>query len=434
MHHTIINNRIFLSCLLFLLLMAGQGCIKKSDSAIGHSEPLKFEGGDLKKALASIDSLSLFRQALDRIGFSANLESNNAYTIFAPGNEAMKAAGLDAAGMQSISTDSLRKIIMYHILPGSIDNMALDNLPVSRFLQTLRLDTIQVPFQGSSVRESYMNVQKGDRLYLNGYAFNNQPPVTASNGYVYPILKFLHNDFIDESRTLWDIVQSEPDLSMFRDAIQLLDSIKESESYLEQEVFWFILSPPSDIPLMSNRKWDPIRNRFNTQGMPLILAPVNQAFYDAGFHSIDDLRTFAFRYPFGVKAYVSPDWSELELKFKFSSLDTLLAMNVMAHGGMTDGTLRYPSRITYADLVKGRLNNGSFNKLVRSIADGFGAYTVSSHNLHFSETNGVAQVQLYPGSQPVSIPKDSDPKQPVNNFNVENGVLYKVNKLFYPFN
>ncbi len=204
----------------------------------------------------------------------------------------MKAAGLDAAGMQSISTDSLRKIITYHILPGSIDNMALDNLPVSRFLQTLRLDTIQVPFQGSSVRESYMNVQKGDKLYLNGYAFNNQAPLAASNGYVYPIGLFLHNDFIDESRTLWDIVQSEPDLSMFRDAIQLLDSIKESESYLEQEVFWFILSPPSDIPLMSNRKWDPIRNRFNIQGMPLILAPVNQAFYDAGFHSIDDLRTF----------------------------------------------------------------------------------------------------------------------------------------------
>jgi hypothetical protein len=434
MYHTIFNNRNFLTCLLFLSLLAGQGCIKKSDSAIGRSEPLKFEGGDLKKALASIDTLSLFRLALDRIAFSPKLESNNAYTIFAPGDEAMKAAGLDAAGMQSISTDSLRKIITYHILPGSIDNMALDNLPISRFLQTLRLDTLHIPYQGSSVKESYMNVQKGDKLYLNGYAFNNQPPVIASNGYIYPIGKFLDNEFVDEGRTLWDVVESEPDLSMFRDAIRLLDSIKESESYLEQEIFWFILSPPTDIPLMSNRKWDPVRNRFNIQGMPLILAPVNQAFYDAGFHSIDDLRTFALRYPCGVKALVSEDFNEIEMHFKYTSLDTLLAMNVMAHGGMTDGTLRYPSRILYADLVNGRLNNGIFNKMIRVTGGGFGMYTISPYNLNFSSSNGIAQVQLYPGSPPASIPKDNDPKHPVNNFNVENGVLYKVNKLFYPFN
>lgn len=434
MHHTTIINRISIPCLLFILLLAGQGCIKRSDSAIGSSEPLKFEGGHLKKALDAIDTLSLFRQALDRIGFSTQLESNNAFTLFAPGNEAMKAAGLDATGMQSIAVDSLRKIINYHILPGSIDNMALENLPISRFMQTLRADTIQIPFQGTSVKETYLNVQKGDRLYLNGYAFSNQPPVKTTNGYIYPISRFLENDFVDESRTLWDVVQSEPDLSMFREAIQLLDSIKESEAYLEQEYLWFPMPPPSDIPVMSNRKWDPIRNRFNLQAMPMILAPVNQAFYDAGFHNIDDLRTFALRYPCGVKAWVSEDWNEIEIQFRYTSLDTLLAMNVMVHGGMTDATLRYPSRILYSDLVNGRLNNGMFNKMQRGAGGGFGWYTISPYNLNYSATNGIAQVQLYPGLQPIIIPKDSDPKHPVNNFNVENGVLYKVSKLFYPFN
>lgn len=433
MHHTTIFYRISFPFLLFLILMAGQGCIKSSDSGIGHSDPLKFEGGNLKTALELIDSLSLFRQALDRIGFTPRLESNNAYTIFAPGNEAMKAAGLDATGMQSISIDSLRKIITYHILPGAIDNLALNNLPITKFLQTLRSDTIRVPFEGARVKDSWIGVQKSDKLYLNGYSFNNQPPGAAANGYIYPIGRFLDNEFIDESRTLWDVVQSEPDLSLFREAIRLLDSIKESDSYLEQEFFWFPLPPPSDIPVMSTRKWDPIRNRSNLQAMPMILAPVNQAFHDAGFHSIDDLRAFALRYPCGVKAHVSEDWNEIEMEFRYTSLDTLLAMNVMVHAGMSDAALRYPSRILYSDLVSGRLNNGIFNRMARGTGGGFGWYTISPYNLNFSETNGIAQVQLYPGSQQAIIPKDSDPKHPVNNFNVENGVLYKVNKLFYPF-
>jgi hypothetical protein len=345
----------------------------------------------------------------------------------------MKAAGLDAAGMQSISIDLLTKIITYHILPGAIDFKALDNLPITRFLQTLRSDTIQVPYQGSRVKDNWMSLQKGDQFYLNGYAFPNQMPVAAANGYIYPIGRVLDNEIIDESRTIWDVVNTEPDLSMFRDAITLLDSIKLSDSWLEAEYFWFIIGPPGDIPVMSTRKYDPARDYFNIQAMPLILAPVNQAFYDAGFHSIDDLRAFAFRYPFGVKAHVSPDWMEVEMEFKYSSLDTLLAMNIMVHGGMTDGTLRYPSRIMYADMVNGRLNNGGFNRLARSSGLGFASYTVGPDKLQFSENNGIAQVQYYPGSY-VTIPKDSDPKQPVNNFNVENGVLYKVNKLFYPFN
>lgn len=434
MYQKIIHNRTLLTSICILLLMAEAGCIKSSDSMIGRSDSMKFEGGDLKKAMAGIDTLSLFRQALDRIGFTAKLESNNAYTIFAPGNEAMKAAGLDAAGMTNISLDSLRKIITYHILPGAIDKTALESLPVTRYLQTLRSDTISVPFQGFKIRDSWLAVQNGHQLFVNGFAFNNPPPVAAANGFIYPIGVFINGNNVDDSRTVWEVVESDLDLSMFREAIELLDSIKLSESFLEQELFWMQMSPPPDIDELRLRKSDPAGNTFVRRAMPFVLAPVNQAFYDAGFHTIDDLRAFALRYPFGVKAIYNEEFTELEFKFRFSSLDTLLAMNMMWHAGMTDGELRYPSRVLYGDFLTGRINNGVFNCMFRKVGEGFGRYSVGPFTLQFSNENGIGYVQYLPGSGKVMILKDTDPRHPINNFNVDNGMLYKVNKLFYPFN
>ncbi|HVK46676.1 MAG TPA: fasciclin domain-containing protein [Pseudobacter sp.] len=425
---SIINK--LLRCCSIVMLTAGAGCIKSSDSAIGSSGSLKFEGGDLRKAIGTVDSFSLFNQALERIGFAEKLSSNNAYTIFAPGNEAMKTVGLDAAGMQVIPIDSLRKIIMYHILPGAIDKRSLEGLPLTRFLQTLRRDTISVPFEGYKIKDSWLSVQNGDKFYLNGFEFNNQQPVTAFNGFIYPTGVFLQGNTIDESRTIWDVVDSDPDLSMFREAVQLLDSLKMSENYYEMEIFGFPLPPPTDIDTWMLRKSNQENNTFINRGIPYILAPVNQAFYDAGFHTIDDLRDFALRYPFDVKAIYNETYTEIEFKYRFSSLDTLLAMNMMWHAGMGDADLRYPSRVLYGDFLNGRLNNGIANRMDRSTI--VSAYTVGPVTLQFSQENGIAYVQ-YAGSRAMIL-KDADPRQQVNNFNLDNGTLFKVNKLFYPFN
>ncbi|NML22616.1 hypothetical protein HHL16_17165 [Pseudoflavitalea sp. G-6-1-2] len=415
-----------------LLLLVATGCIKKSDSPIEKSDPLQFAEGNLKKELDKIDTLSLFRKALDRIGFTPRLESSNAFTIFAVGDKAMRAEGLDEAAIQSIRLDSLNKIISYHILPGALDNGALESLPITKFIQTLRKDTISIPFQGSKIQHTYMSVQRGDKQYVNGLAFELHPQIVASNGYIYPIGKFIRELLIDESKTLWDIIVADPELSMFKESIELLDSIKQSSAYEEREVFGFDAYPDSDAPVLQARKYDPLTDKFTESVNTSVFAPTNQAFHDAGFYSIGDVRAFAFRTSYGVKFSMSDDGTQAYISFRFSSLDTLLARNVMYNKGM-DGSMRYPSRIMYGDMIKGKLNNGILNRFLKLISGGFGTYVKTPSELQFSQENGIAYIQWYPGSPKIVVPKDSDPLKPVNNYSVDNGVLYKINKLFYPF-
>ena len=416
-----------------LLLLSATGCIKKSDSPIGKSDPLQFTAGNLKKELDRMDTLSLFRKALDRIGFTPRLESNNAFTIFAVGDQGMRAEGLDEAKIQSIQLDSLNKIISYHIIPGAIDNGAMESLAITKFIQTLRNDTVSIPFQGSKIRNTYMSVQRGDKQYVNGLAFELHPQIVAANGYIYPVGKFMREPLIDESKTLWDIIVADPELSLFRESLELLDSIKQSSAYEEREIFGFDAYPDSDVPALQARKYDPLTGRFTESVMTSVFAPTNQAFYDAGFNSIDDVRALAFRTPYGVKFSMSDDGMEAFISFRFSSLDTLLARNVMYNKGM-DGAMRYPSRIMYGDMIKGKLNNGILNRFLKLISGGFGTYVKTPSELQFSQENGIAVIQWYPGSPKIMVPKDNDPLKPVNNYSVDNGVLYKINKLFYPFN
>lgn len=417
-------------CLSLVALAAG--CIKSSDSTIVPSHSKKFEKENLKKALVAIDTLSLFYQALERVGYSSMLETNNAFTLFPPGNAAMKAAGLDVAGLQTIAVDSLRKIIAYHIIPGALDNSAFERLPTTKFIQTFRNDTVQVPFQGFRIRNSWVSVQRNEQLYVNGFAFNSAPVETA-NGYIYPINVFLKDPPVDERLTVWELIETDPELSMYRDAIILLDSIKESDAYFEPDVYGMLIPPPSDIPILATRKSNAGNNTFISRAIPTVLAPTNQAFYDAGFHSIDDLREFAYRYPFGIKAWASDDYSEITVTYRFSSLDTLLTQNFLVYGG-GEADARYPARVLYPDMLKGQINNGTFNRVVRGTYEGIGTYVKYAFDLQFSGEHGTAYVKWGPGSNKVMIPKDQDPMNPVNNFNLDNGVLFKVGKLFYPFN
>lgn len=429
----IINKRAAIILCITLTIMA-TGCIKPSDSLIQPSTSLKFDKGNLKKAIEGVDSLGLFYQALSRAGYAGMLETNNMYTLFAPGNRAMESAGLTADKIRQLSPDSLRKIVGYHILPGTYDNAAFEGLPVASFMPTLKIDTILVPQQRFIVKTAYLSVQKGDELYLNSYAVaGNTPPVSCSNGFIYPVGKLISSAPVDESKTIWDVIQTDPELSMYRDAIILLDSIKKSEAYFDGNLFFDILSPPVDIPLFSNRKTNPVDGSIYSIATPAVLAPTNQAFHDAGFHSIDDLRAFAYRYPFGVTSWASDDYSEVMLTFRFSSLDTLLAQNILPSAA-GDVSSKYPVRILYSDLLKGKINNGIFNRMARSIYDGLASYIKYPYDLQFSASNGVAYVQWRSNSEKIMIPRDADPLKPVNNYNLDNGVIYKVGKLFYPFN
>lgn len=430
--YTINTGRVIILWMVFLVLATG--CIKSSDSLTQPSNSLKSDRGNLKKAIEGIDSLSLFSQALNKSGYADMLETNNLYTLFAPGNVAMQQAGLSADRILQLSPDSLRKIVSYHILSGAYDDNAFKSLMISFFLPTLKNDTVLVPQQKFIIKTAWLSIQKGDQLYINSYAVaGNTLPVMGANGFIYPIGKVITKAPVDESRTMWDVVETDPELSMYRDAVTLLDSIKGSDAYFDGVLFFDFLSPPLDQPLLSARKTNPVDGAIYQKSTPALFAPTNKAFHDAGFHSVDDLRAFAYRYPFGVNSRVNDDYTEIMFDYRFSSLDTLLGRNIMENV-IGDYAAKYPVRILYADMLKGKINNGIFNRMSRATALVLLPYVKYPYDLQFSGSNGIAYVQWSSHQEKIMIPKDGDPGKPVNNYNLDNGVIYKVDKLFYPFN
>ncbi|MCW3466070.1 fasciclin domain-containing protein [Chitinophaga nivalis] len=423
---------VIIACISLWAMSAG--CLKSSDSLIRPSGSMESDKEHLLKILEKADSLSLFYQALQQTGYADMLATNRNFTLLVPGNKAMLAAGLSAAKMKQLPPDSLRKIVAGHMLPGAYDNNALEGLQITAFMPSMRMDTVLIPQQQFVINQAYLSIQKADQLYVNNDAVaTNTPPVAAANGFIYPIGKVISFAPIDESKTLWDVIQTDPDLRMYRDAILLLDSIKKTDVYFDGTIFYDILSPPLDEDLLSARKTNPANGTINNRNIPVVFAPTNQAFYDAGFHTIDDLRRFAYRYPFGVESWANEDYTEVMFTYHFSSLDTLLAHNILTNG-IGDGADRYPPRILYPDMLKGKINNGTFNKMTRLTAYSVSTYVKYPEDLQFSAANGIAYVQDRRQAAKIMIPKDTDPLKPVNNYNLDNGVLYKVGKLFYPFN
>ncbi|NSL85901.1 hypothetical protein ECE50_003600 [Chitinophaga sp. Mgbs1] len=426
-----INIKAITVCLAAMVLAAG--CIKSSDSPLLPAPMPEYNQASLKQAITSMDTLNLFYQAIDKAGYSSQLAGNDVYTVFAPGNTAMQAAGLNAEKIRQLTPDSLRKLVGYHMLAGAYDDYSLRGLLLTSFVPTLREDTVLIPQQQFYVKKSWLSIQQSDQLYLNSCAVGGKiRPLACANGFIYPIGSVVNFAPVDESRTMWEVIENDPELSMYRDAVLLLDSIKQTDVYFEGTVFGSILTPPLDYPLLSERKTNPDNGTVNPRSTPAVFAPTNKAFHDAGFHSLDDLRALAYRYPFGVTGWANEDYTEVMITFRFSSLDTLLARNILVSGN--GDAARYPLRILYSDLVKGTVNNGIFNRMTRVEGQSGSTYIRYPFDLQFSAANGVAYMQWRSNGDKIIIPKDDNPLKPVNNFNVDNGVIYKVDKLFYPFN
>ncbi|RPD39396.1 fasciclin domain-containing protein [Chitinophaga barathri] len=416
-----------------LLSVAFTGCMKPSDSPLQTSHPLSFNKDNLAKTIAAVDSLSLFYEAVQRLGYTGLFESTSNYTVMAPGNGAMQAGGLNSSQIRALPLDSLRKLIAYHILPGAYADSSLKSLAFSQVIETLRADTGFVPGQGYKVTKSYLYIQQGDSLYLDDYAAaGNAPPIQASNGYIYPIRKVLDRTLTDNSRSLWDVISTDPDLSMYLAAIRLQDSIRTCDLFDDNIYYAFYLGMGPDSNNFTAKK---IREDgyVNYSKTPTLLAPTNKAFQDAGFHSIDDLRQFALRYPIGIRPWVNDDFTEYKIDVLYSSLDTLLGQHLLHNDGVSDGSQRFPVRILYSDMLKGKVNNGIFNKRLRDLTAGFRLYLRYPWDLQFSQAGGVAYVQWHPGSPKIMIPRDTDPKRPARNYSLENGAIYKIDGLFYPF-
>ena len=389
-------------CPFWLLLSS---CLKKNDVTLNHGAPLTFSGKDMVKTLAGESSLKLFYTAFIKLSLDKEISADKGFTIFALTDSAMTAAGLNAATINKLSTDSLRKLISYQIVSGSFSNTALTNSVTASQLNTLKIDTFINANAAKILQSEPVFVKLQGSFYFNGVAISqSKAGIQTTNGLIYPVAGLAPRI---SSSLLLDIIDNDPDLSMYRLAISVADSVQLANGYSGTSLTALFGTLP---------------DKYHHGLLPTILAPTNQAFYNAGFRNIQDLQQLATRYYSGY----DPSFSFVI----YSSIDSLLGHHLIYNDLLAQGTTG-AVRVLYNDFLTLAINNNTLNNFL-----GFNnfAYLKYPVPLTFTASGSTARVKWTndPSAAPVTLPLDASPQHPVNNFIAANGALYKIDKLFYP--
>lgn len=219
--------------LLFSALFLLASCVKDFDTrpepAIGQRPLLTL--------LENNYSFSIFYQAIKRLGMDKTLNGTEEYTLLVPDNDAFALAGITTETVASLDTASLRKIIGYHIVKGS--------LPYNKVPQT-----VDYKFTTLTAQTVYFSVTLPDPnrpnrpqlLHVNGITAK-KTDVMASNG----MLHVLENVLTAPAVSVKLILNNDPDYSLFVQALKqfgLYDQLDKAGPFV-------VLAPSNEVFLQN---------------------------------------------------------------------------------------------------------------------------------------------------------------------------------------
>jgi uncharacterized surface protein with fasciclin (FAS1) repeats len=331
----------------------------------------------------------------------------------------MQAAGLTSAVIGSLAIDSLGRLVGYHILSGAVDEISLDKSSLPLKVPTLFevppsppvYDNNQPLQQGYSL-PIFIKHYPGHGLYANDQLVGGEAPVATLNGYLYAVDKVVLASF---NHSVYDFLQSQPDLSLYVAALKIVDSINAGVGNTNYEV-------PGDT-LIFRRQGVFSANRINTYWFSpncfTIFAPVNAAFEAAGFHTVDDIRKFAV---ISGSSFT-----------RQSPMDSVLRRHIVFD--------RYNSNslktiLLYSDLQYNSVgaNAAEMNKYTKSTYQGWdGGNYINLPPLVFSVVNDIPYIRWSSNAaRPlVQVPLEDPAAASPNHFMGHNGTVYKVNTLFF---
>ena len=196
----------------------------------------------LKAEIANRSDLSLMDLSVQKSGLTSKLDSTaGSFTLFAPTNEAFAASKIDAALINSLSSDQLKELVLYHIIDAKYISSDLPDGPNAR-VTTASGDSVFVTKNSSGV-------------YINGIKVQTAN-IVASNGVLHTISKVL----VSPVGNLVEAVLADTTLTYLAAAV-----VRASQGSVN------------------------VAALLSSGGVFTVFAPTNQAFRDAGFASIDGI-------------------------------------------------------------------------------------------------------------------------------------------------
>ena len=137
------------------------------------------------------------------------------FTMFIPNDAAMTASGLSAAVIAALPAATVSAIVSYHIIP-----QAIPSTSIPTFFPNFAYPTIYNPAPPLSALLR-LTTSPSNR---NGFWLNNIPMVQLDIPAVNGVAHRIALVSAPPSRFLWDRVNTDPDLTIFKAAIQRADS------------------------------------------------------------------------------------------------------------------------------------------------------------------------------------------------------------------
>lgn len=349
----------------------------------------------------------LFSQAFNRLGLDSSFAF---YTVFAPTDSVMQAAGLTASVIDGLPTDSLYKIIGYQITQGDYSDSLLQTIQLPIKVPTLREDvsfytaTYSPSVMGRTFRHSLYLVKK-DVVYVNGVSIGNSGlSLKAGNGRIYPV----NHLFAAPVTDIWSIITSRPELSMYVAANRLVDSFTAASGFYQ--------NVNDTAAFFSNVNYD---GNVNAAVSNTVFAPTNDAFIRAGFNTVDDIRQYVKK--------VIPGYGYINTGTNFYNVYIYVDMDSVLKQHYISGA----TPLFYMDLLNGSaINNGVLNTNSWTISSFITNPTIPAYYTQFSGQDGTVNIKY---SRDPAVPAAVlSPGGPI--FQGLNGNVFEIDQLFYPHN
>lgn len=299
--------------LLFVLTLAA-ACRKAEFQQPLHGEPVPYNDTaryDLK-SLLGMSSHKLFNAAWQKSNLNALLakEGNGMrFTILAPDDAAMTAAGYTSEAIAAAPASALDSMLAFHVLPEYLDTAVLRGQKGSVRRKTILHHNMlleEAVSPGSSVPamqpytyKQFIALAADGGLLINGKNTGKHTPMYATNGIIWPVNQLLQRPV----ESVIDFLRRDPRFTIFTALIQLTNEVWEMES-----MGYFPRTSYNDLGLVDGL----------TVRSSAFFAPTDAAFQKAGFNSAADLMTL------NARSMPYLDWDYFQMVNGFVT-DSLLA-------------------------------------------------------------------------------------------------------------
>lgn len=310
-------NRIWpVSALLLLMFFS---CRKQEVQVEPIGEPVPYDGPvqSLARVLDS-SGLTLFNTAWKRSGMDNRLFASGipSYTLLAPVNEALEAAGWNLEKINNSTPETLDTLLAYYTLEGTYRPANMNQLSGNTRVNTLL--TAYLPDYDKTYQYAlYIGLHNGALMVDGKKANNGAQPLEAVNGVIYPIDHLLERPV----KNIYDYLLADPRFTLYMEALRISDSLYEQTGYHY---------PVVNISRLSG---------VGSHGVTL-LAPTNEAFRKSGFTTVEDIRDYILRvpleYPSEVGGYFVVPTTAMDSLIKVNYIISSLFETAYFTNDMTD--------------------------------------------------------------------------------------------------